>query len=91
MFPTLTPEQKLTLTTLHDLSGDEGTPVATDEVAARLKVSEPTAAARLRRLCDMGLACSYRDEVYHRYGSRRTTTETFWRLTAPAREHWIAA
>jgi len=90
MLPTLTPEQRLTLTTLHDLSGEESKPVATNEVAARLKVSKPKAAAYLRHLCDKGLVCSYRDDVYHRYGPRRTTTETFWRLTTPAREQWQA-
>jgi len=89
-FLTLTPEQKLTLTTLHDLSGDEGTPVATNEVAARLRVSKPTAAARLGHLCGKSLVCYYRDEAYHRYGSRRTTVETFWRITTPTREHWQA-
>lgn len=88
MLPTLTDEQKKTFIALHDLSGDEDTAIATQEVAARLKILKSAAAAILRKLCDLGLVYSRPEEVQGR--NDHTTKETFWRITAPAREHYLA-
>lgn len=88
MLPTLTPKQRTVLLALHDLSGDEDQQVATDEVAARVTMSGPAAAAVLRSLVNKGFVYGRKSEVHHRYGTRLTTTETFWRLTTPTRERW---